>query len=187
MAEINRLQVTWAGQTALPGLSTFYFLPLSTSAPADVVAFFTAIRGLFASGLTWTIPGSGDVIESTTGVMVDTWETGGGGPVNSNNVGANYAAGVGARVQWNTATVAAGRRVRGATYLTNLATGNFDAQGTIQDDAANTIRGAADTLVDTQSLVIWSRPRPSLPNGAVATINGYNVPDRITALRSRRY
>lgn len=187
MAIINRLRVSWNGQTALPGLSTFYFHPVDTSAVADVAAFFDGIRGLFASGLTWTIPGTGDQIESTNGQLTGTWALPGGAQVNSNNISPNFAAGVGARVQWNTDIVAAGRRVRGSTFLTNLAVGNFDNQGTIDSGAVGTLSAAANALALVGSLVVWSRPRASLPNGTLAEIVSATVPDRVTALRTRRY
>ena len=69
---MRRLRVTWNGLGGLPGLSTFYY-GVSTPNVSDAVTFFTAIRTLFPTGLSWDIPSSGDEIDDATGQLTGGW------------------------------------------------------------------------------------------------------------------
>jgi len=140
-----RVRVTWDGLGGLPGVSTFYY-PSSAPVLTGLTSFFNAIKGLVPSTLTWTIPNSGDTIDMTDGSLVGGWLGTGGGTVTGTQVGQTYAAGVGARVQWNTLGIVGGRRVRGATFIAPITGSNFDASGTIGSTALSTLQTAASAL-----------------------------------------
>lgn len=185
MATLNRIRVEWSGLTGLPGISTFY-VGSADSDISELVTFFTAIRGLFPSGLSWTIPSDGDQIDDATGALTGTWIGTGGGTVTANAPGLNYAAGVGARVRWLTPAVVGGRRLRGATFLTHLASTNYDAQGTILSAALTTIQTAATALATSGSpFMVWHRPVNGVGGSSVA-MNAAIVPDRVAWLRTRK-
>lgn len=185
MATLRRLRVTWDGLGGLPGLSTFYYGVASPNV-SDCVAFFTAIKALVPTALSWTIPSSGDEIDDATGQLTGSWLGSGGGTVTGTGGNTPYAAGVGARVVWNTTTIVNGRRLKGATFLAPLLAAKFDASGTIDNAALTTLQTAASAFAASGvAKEIWHRPVGGV-GGTSAPINDALVPDRVTSLRSRR-
>lgn len=185
MASLNRIRVLWTGGAGGEGVSTFYATPAATSALADVRDFFFAIRAFIVPSITFSFPGSGDTIESTTGQLVGGWTMTGGAPFVGNAGATSYAAGVGLRVRWGTGAIVGSRRLVGTTFITDVVTSCFDGTGTPTPGTVSGIQAAADALVATDSLVIWSRPRAGL--SGFGSVESATVPDRVTALRSRRF
>lgn len=184
---MQRIRVELTGLTALPGLMTFYSVVAVPSAKAAVEAFLDDVKGLFPNGLTARVPNSGDLIEDSTGELVGSWSEGSAATITATGAGA-YAAGVGVRVQWNTNGIRNGRRVRGATFVCPLVVSAFDTAGTLGTTPLGTIQAAADLLAADGTLLIWSRPSsPGAGDGDSNAVTSATVPDRITALRSRRY
>lgn len=187
MANLNRLRVAWGGTGPVgPSVSTLFFSGTMTGRPAAVVTLLDAVKAQFPAGMTWDIPSSGDTLEDSTGVLTGGWTASGGGQVVATGTG-NYAAGVGARVVWNTTAVFQGRRVHGAMFWVPLVVSQFDASGTINNGTLTTWQTALNTFIAavTPDLKVYSRPRP---NGAYATsaVTSASVPDKVTTLRTRR-
>lgn len=170
-----------------PGLSTFYAEADGTVAISVAAsALFAAVAGQLPSGLTIRVPNGGDVIDETDGSLVGVWGTSSATTITGTAFGP-FAAGVGARVRWDTLGIVAGRRVRGATFLCPLWTSAYDNQGTIDGSALTALTtGVSDFLVQvpTQGRV-WSRPAPGRAGTAHEIVSGI-VPDRVSWLRSRR-
>lgn len=192
MTTMRRLRVTWNGLGGLPGLSTFYYGVASPNV-SDAVTFFTAIKGLFPNGLSWDIPSTGDEIDDTTGELTGVWAGSGGGSVAASGGSLPYAAGVGARVQWNTLVISSGSRVRGATFLVPLLGSTYDSSGTVDDTKLATLRTAASAFAASGvAKGVWRRPKPAPGGigparpGLYAAINSATIPDRVTSLRTRR-
>ena len=187
MATLHRLRVPWTGSAVVgPGLSTFYFSGTMTGKPAAVVAFFTAVAGAIAPGVTWTIPSSGDDLDDSTGQLLGAWSASGGGTVVSSGTGV-FAAGVGARVVWETGNVHLGRRVKGSTFLVPLSAAQYQADGTIVNATSANLQAAGAALVTatTPDFRIWSRPN-ALGQFAVSSVTAATSPDQVSTLRSRR-
>lgn len=189
MAAIQRIRVAWSGTPVTgPGLTTFFSDPaVAPMSAAQVVAFFTAIKALFPSGITWDVPSGGDTIEETTGALISVWNSGGGAQVASSGGAVAFSAGVGARMTWTTGLIHHGRRVRGSTYLVPLIGTAYDTQGTINNSAITTFETAGTSLITALAggLCVWSRPGPKGP-GIHSPITLANVPDKVSWLRSRR-
>lgn len=170
-----------------PGLTTFYFANGSpTNAPSVVANFFTMIRARVPSGVTWTVPDGGDLIEESSGQLTGTWTGDSGGTVTSNATG-TFAQGVGARISWMTEAIRGGRRVRGTTFVVPLSSSTYDSQGSFTPAALGDLSDAANALLSNAdwNLLIWSRPRPGL-NGLGVPVARVEVPDKISWLRSRK-
>lgn len=183
---MNRVRVPWNGLGGLPGLSTFYFDVTSTTAVADTFAFFNAIKAKFPAPLSWSIPGSGDQIDGANGNLIGTWTMTGGGTVNAVNTAA-FAAGVGARVQWLTASIIGGRRVRGSTFLVPLLAAEYDSGGTINDTDLASMQTAVNTFAAGGDLYVWHRPSsPGATDGVSVPVTAGLIPDKVSTLRSRR-
>lgn len=185
MATLNRYRVIWTGGPGGEGVSTFFSETSAITALADLRAFFLSIATHFPSVLTWSFPNSGDQLESATGTLVGGWTQAAASPVVGTSSGASFASGVGARVVWGTNGIVAGRRLKGATFLTSIDSTEFANDGTLEASFIASLQSAADTLVGKNSLSVWSRPRNGV--SGFASIESATIPDRVTALRSRRY
>ncbi len=187
MASLERVVVEWTAGTALPGISVFYGNPSVPTLANEVYTFFDSIKALIPSSLSLTIPSSGDIIDDADGALAGSWSTTGVGSLAMTG-GGSYAAGVGCRVVWRTNGVRNRRRVRGSTFLCPLITNVYEANGTLTSSALSTISTAAGVLASSGTLAVWSRPTTvGAADGDSNTVLSALVPDRVTALRSRRY
>lgn len=187
MASILRVPVVWTGLTGLPGVSVFFWDGSVSSDISALVDFFDDIKAFFPTGLQWTIPDAGDSIEDSTGAIDGFWSAAGGGQVAATgSTSYPYAAGVGARVRWRTTGLNNGRRVTGTTFLAPLVSTSFDGSGTIETATLTAVETAANIVVATGAMRIWSRPENGT-GGTSHEVTSAFVPDRVTALRSRRY
>lgn len=187
MASILRIPVAWSGGTGMPGVSVFYSVDGDVTAVAGLVSFFDAIKALIPSVTSITVPSSGDSISDASGELDGTWSGGSGGTVACTG-GGDYFAGVGTAVVWQTGGIVRGRRVRGRTFIAPMISSLGDTNGTIDNSALSTISTAANTLAGLDRLVIWSRPSsPGGSDGSSHLVTAASVPDRATALRSRRF
>lgn len=186
MATIRRIYVPWGGIPALnPGVSVFY-----SSAAADAITdlgnFFFAVKALFPTGLSWTLPPVGDTIDDTTGAINGQWTSGSGGISVATGGTTAYAAGVGAYINWKTGAIVGRRRLAGRTFLVPLLGNNYDSNGTLTSGSLGVLAPAAATLAGAGKLVIWHRPRPGGTGGSSALVTAGTIPDQVTSLRTRR-
>lgn len=185
MATLRKVPVEWTTGPGGSGLSVFY-----TQDPADATAalgtFFNAIKGVFPSAVTWSIPSSGDTIDSDTGRLNGSWSGGTAAVITGSGAG-NYAAGTGCYVRWYTNTVYNGRKFMGRTFLVPLLTGGYDSTGTIDNSNLSTLQTAVNTLVSSSALVIYKRPpKGTFAGGTYAEQTSGLIPDKVTSLKSRR-
>jgi len=187
MVAISRVKVEFSGSAVTgPAASSFYTTGQVQNLRNPLVTLWTALRLQMPPTLTVTIPTTGEVFDSVTGDLTDTWST--GTPVALVGTGAGgFAAGVGARLVWKTAGVTNNRRVRGSTFVVPLTIAVYGADGTIDNAVvADWKTKCSDfTVATTTDLVIWTRPRGGTP-GKVQGVTGSDVPDRVSTLRSRR-
>lgn len=180
MADYNRYRVLWTGGPGGNGVSTFFTPSSDTTALAALRAFFSDIASRFPNDITWSFPNSGDVLDMPGGTLIGGWTQTSASNVVGSNVG-NFAAGVGCRVVWETGAIVGGRRVRGSTFLTSLASTEYDSDGSIGAAALTQIQNAVDTLVSAADLAIWSRA-----NAGIGSVSSGRVVDKVSWLRSRR-
>ena len=187
MTDLQRIRVELTGGPGLPGVSTFYSEVAVPSAVADVAAFYDAIKANMPTSVSARILSSGDIIDDADGSLVGSWSEGSDTVVTGTS-GVAYGAGSGVAVQWNTNGIRNGRRVRGRTFLVPLTADVLQTDGTVANSARAGIETAANTLAGGGQLYVWSRPGVGgSPAGASNLILSATVPDRVTALRSRRY
>lgn len=185
MTVIRRIRVEWNGLTGLPGISTFYS-GNAVDVTTELATFFGTIKDLFPGPASWNIPGSGDLIDDATGTLTGGWSGGTNTTVNSGAGTAGYAAGVGGFIRWGTGAIVGGRRLRGRTFLTSLKSDQYDSAGTLITSFLTTVGGAAATLQGAGKLLIWHRPPPGGSSGTSSLVTSQFLPDKVTALRSRR-
>jgi hypothetical protein len=180
--------VQWSGPPVVGGgVSVLYFA--GDVGPPDVAAVkaaYTAQQSFWSSSVTITVPGSGDVIEDTTGTLVDVWTAAGGGSITGTNVGST-AAGVGACVGWITGGIVNGRRLRGRTFLVPLTTNSYDNDGTLNGSALVAAGTWANDLMAASPLAVWHRPTaPGAADGNSYGVIANRLRDKVAILTSRR-
>lgn len=155
---IAKLVCPWTNLPGGTGYSIFY-LNNPLPSPAPFVTFFTAVAPYLPVGVRVDVPNSGEILDETTGKMVNTWSQGTAGSATGTGSTTFFPAS-GGQVKWITGSFANGRAVRGRTFLVPLGTSALAAGGGLATSAANTINAAATTLIqqNTGAQVIWHRP-----------------------------
>jgi len=182
---IRKMPVVWGTGIGGSGVSVFYS-PFGVDATVELATFFNAIKTVFPNAVTWDIPGTGDVIDDTTGLITGAWTAGTAASVSGTGGTGAYVAGTGAFVRWQTGGIVNGRRVRGRTFLCPLITTAFDSNGTLSNPNVTTFQTAATTLAASGKLLIWHRPSAGGSDGSNHVVVGATVPDKVTSLRTRR-
>jgi hypothetical protein len=189
VAQLSRVSVAWQNWPGAPGSTVFYGLATAmVQADVDAVrTFFDAIKQYLPSGLTITVPSSGDNIDDATGDIVGSWSVA-TPPIVVTGTGAGaYAGNAGAVVHWLTDDVVNGRRVRGRSFLVPLVSTAYDTGGSLIAGAMTILSNAAGALVTASAgaFQIWHRPAPPAA-GSSHAITSHRVPDLAVSMRSRR-
>lgn len=185
MANIRRIEVLWSGTTGLPGITVFHSLDSVSGALAAIRACFNSWKTEVPTGINWSFPGTGDVLDSATGTLVGGWTDTQPADVASSGSG-YHAAGVGVIVTWHTGAIVGGRRLKGRTFLCPITSAAFETNGTVVAGTLSTIKTAGDTLWGTGTLNVWHRPTaPGASNGSVSVVTSCTVKDQVTRLSSR--
>jgi hypothetical protein len=200
MAHILRVKAQWSGFQGAPGLSVFHFGAFDVGAgwvPADSQSAADRLRTFFNScgtslppGASVTVLGEVEVLEDTTGDLVEIHGITAPTPVPGNGGATGYASAVGAVINWKTNQVRKGRRIRGRTFMVPLAGDQYEGNGTLKSTAISTINTAATTLrtsTGKATLGVYGRPTgKDATDGIFALASANSVPDMGAVLRSRR-
>lgn len=200
MTELLRVKARWSGFNGAPGYSVLHFRDFEGSGGLGTVAnataavnktrfFFAAIATSLPDAVSVEVEREVDVIEDSTGELVNSLQSTEGGVVDGTG-GGGYAAAVGAVVNWRTGGIRNGRRIRGRTFIVPLVGGSFNAQGQLIQAVADSILTAATSLSATSGtpdLFVYARPSAAgLSDGTSSVVTGCNVPTLGAVLRSRR-
>lgn len=177
--------MAWTTGPGGAGVSIFYTLD-----PADATAalgtFFNACKASFNTSISWSIPSSGDTIDSGSGRLVGSWSGGTAASIAGTSAG-TYAAGTGILIRWLTNTVVGGRKFIGHTYMVPTITSTYDSTGRIASTALTTFQAATDALVAGSALVVYKRPpKGTFAGGFFAEQTAGTVLSAVTSLKSRR-
>lgn len=191
MATIARIRVALTGVTGLPGVSTFYSTQANVAAARSALGtFYGHMPTNWPNGMTYTVENSGDLIDSDTGKLTGAWTDAPAYNGSSSVAAAPYAAGVGARVYWNTTAVVAGRRLKGSTFIVPLQSGMYGNDGTLDSSYLGSLQTWATTLATSGYLGVYKRPYGApgaLAPGFYTPMVGATVKDQVATLRSRRF
>jgi hypothetical protein len=182
---VRKIPVSWTTGIGGVGVSIFYSID-SVDVTAELGTFFNAIKSFFPTAVTWSIPSSGDVLQTDNGKITGGWSGGTAASIGGSGATA-YVGGTGAFIRWGTSGVVDGRRVKGRTFLCPLIVSQFDASGTILDATVTSLNTAATTLAGSGKLMIYSRPTELAPlSGQLSLVTSGQCADKVTSLRTRR-
>lgn len=189
------VRATWTGGPSSPGVSTFCLdydgVAVIDDAQASIRGFLANLGGMIPTGYSVQVEQLTELYDEATGQLTGEYNAAAAvAPVTGAATGV-YAAGVGFRVDWSTATIRNGRRVRGRTFVVPVQGGSFQEDGTINTPTRDGVQTAASALIsnlaaDGAPFVIWSRPSQKYPVGALADVVAAKVPDKAAWLRGRR-
>jgi hypothetical protein len=203
MATLLRIKARWSGFSGAPGYTVLHFRDFGTDGggegsenPGDaeaaanrVRAFFNECASVFPASVKITVESEVDVIESTTGDLVDSITV----PAMQDVVGMQaspYSAAIGAVVNWRTNGIRNSRRIRGRMFLVPLSAVSFGETGELTSSARGRIADAAAVLSATSGspdLVVFARPTTKGgTDGVVSVVTSSSVPSMGAVLRSRR-
>lgn len=184
---MKRALLEWSGPS-IQGLavSVLHFPDTKSDIVTTLTSFLNNVRNVIPSNVTVTGPGSGDVIDPSTGTLTDVWSEGAGVTVSGAGADDQAAAGVGACITWVTNGIVGGHRVRGRTFIVPLAASFYANDGTL-DAAAVSELEAAGTVMTVGGLLVWHRPTTPLgSDGSEHDVVNYRLRDRVAYLSSRR-
>lgn len=190
---ISRVSAQWSGFPGAPGYSNFHFQ--SSSSTPDVIEarglvrdFFEIVKGRLPTGVRVAVSPTVEILDDATGTLVDYADD----PTEyADSVGSSvggFSGASGAVINWMTATVVSGRRLRGRTFIVPLSQASYENDGTLTSSTLTTLNQAAATLSGAgfgSGFGILSRPAGGGPI-AFGEVTGHRVPDLAAVLRSRR-
>lgn len=189
MTTLHRLVINWTGpQVVGSAVTVLHFSGSDNSAPpvGAVEQAFWSHSSLFPTGVTITVPNSGDSIDDRTGQLTGVWTATGGAAV-SGTGNAKAARGVGACIGWETGGIVNGRKLRGRTFLVPLTTDAYDTDGTLLPTALQNVMDTANAIQASGPLAIWHRPTTKGgSDGNSYGVGANRVRDRVAFLSSRR-
>lgn len=182
---IERLTCRWAGFQGAPGYSVFYARP-GGGVRDRIATFMDGFKNALPSGVTITIPTEGDVVNEVNGQITGTWTNGTPKTVLGTN-SANYSAVSGVAINWQTADVVNGRRVRGRTFMVPLSQAAYGPDGQVLSTYRTEVQNLADLLISSSTgfFGIWHRPVNGA-GGSFHDITAARVKTGPAVLRSRR-
>ena len=203
MTELMRVKARWQGFNGGPGYSVLHFRdfgsgdggggPVSTEAAQGAVTrsfdFFRSFPALLPAVASIQVEGTVDVLEDTTGELVNSLSVNQPAVVQGTGPAA-FSGASGAVVNWKTGGIRRGRRIRGKTFLVPLVLTAYTAGGVLSTANVTALQTAANALANasgTPDLVVYARPSgPGAGDGQVAVVTGAQVPSLAAILRSRR-
>jgi len=203
MSEVGVVKAEWRGGPGGLGVSTFVLSPQAVLDLGDVqagvdavAAFFNGIKQLIPTGYTIQVLGDVNVYEHTTATLTGALAATPPAAIVCTG-GVAYAAPVGAAVQWDTATIQNGHRLRGRTFLVPLINTAFDTSGSLGGSIVTTIETVALAMADTtvvdlsRMFYVWGRPKPATETApakqaTLGPITGVTIRDKAMVLRGRR-
>jgi hypothetical protein len=184
---LGRHRTVWNGFVGGPGVSTLYWdIAAATPNLTAWNTFLTAIASRIASTVVLQSQNSGDVLDDVTGAIIGSWTGAAQAAVLGSSTGV-YSAPAGGVINWRSAGIVNGHRVRGRTFLVPMGGAQYDADGSLGTTALTSMRSALATFQAAASpnLLVWHRPVGG-SGGNSFPVTSADIPDKSAILRSRR-
>lgn len=170
------------------GYSVFHFTDAGNGTAAQTIAtntrdFFVDVQSLLPDDV--QINFDSEVLDLTDGgTLIAAWAVTPGAEVDGQST-AVFSRATGARVDWGTDVIVAGRRLAGRTYLVPISSGAFDTEGVLTSAVRTSLLTAANAFItDTglnRPLRVWSRT-----HSTSSVVTDASVPAGGAILRGRR-
>lgn len=193
MANILHVTMNWSGFPGAPGFSNFYFantadLTGANSAVTKVQQFADALHFYLPANVTLQASTEVEVIDEENGDLVDVITATASSPAWVGTDTGIYAAPAGAVINFKTAGVHSGRRVRGRVFIVPLGGDQYQSDGSLLDATRTGLAAAGNAFITGGALGVWARPKgpPPVVAGKLYDALTASVADKVSILRSRR-
>lgn len=203
MTALLRVKARWTGFSGAPGFTVLHFRDFSgpdgagaepdnaqaAAAGERVRAFFQTLNGLLPESVRIAVEPDVDVVEDSTGELIDSLNAGQIATV-SGAVPGSFSGPSGAVVNWRTGGIRNGRRIRGRSFIVPLSSSIYSNAGILTAGAQDALQTAANALAassGTPDLMVYARPTSAgATDGQSSVVTSATVPSLIAVLRSRR-
>jgi len=201
MVQVGEVSWNVQGDIGGVGISRFWFAnatladigaPDVAAAAAASHAFLASAAGNVPTPISWTINPQVNVYDASTGLVQPPWVVTSPPAAVVGSGGTNFAAGVGARVNWKTSVVEGRRLIRGCIFVAPLASVSFNSSGSVQPTFVSTMTTAATTYLNALTAagttgMVWHRPaKGTFSGGVLGPIRAGICSSVPASLRSRR-
>jgi hypothetical protein len=194
---VYRFTPRWDGFSGAPGYTNFHFLLADTptgtelaDSAAKIRTWFDALKAYLPNICTITFPAEIVQLNTETGELEGTYAITAPASVTGTGGTTAFSSATGVCVNWNTAAVVNGRRLRGRTFFVPcMPTATFQSDGTLGVGAQVAFQAASTTLADSTAgmpFVVYHRPTLGGSDGVAGPITSSSVNDKTAVLRSRR-
>ena len=183
VSNLKRITVRYSGLPGLPGTNTLYGHEDGVSAAdqvAAVLAFVTSVAGTQNDALDIAVDGIVEIVDSTTGQVTGTDDTGAGGSVSGGNGTDLLPTSTQLLVQLRTGVYFGGRELRGRIFLPGFGE-DVNTDGRPASTLVSGMQAIVDTLVGDANLAVFSPTKHEW-----ASVHTGVVWDEWAVLRSRR-
>lgn len=200
--DVGVVRTHWAGTSGGPGISQFCFAgddeftdwngTYAQTAVNAVRAFWNSGPNYIPNEVALTVDPVVDIYSIVTGALINSFTAATPPAVVAGTSASAYMMAAGFKVNFNTRTIANGRRVRGGVFVVPCASDTFGATGLVQSTPISTFVTAANTMNTTckasdMDHIVWRRPTNKTSNdGGGAVVTGYGVNTKGSVLRGRR-
>lgn len=197
--ELVRVRTEWTGLVQGGGLSTHYFTRVGSVEGTEytdlVFDFWTACNAQLVNDVQWSVNPNLDVIEDTTGDLVDFLVGGPAVTTAGGNSTDNLAAPLQTLLRLSTGAVVGSRRLQGRLFIPGPPAASVGATNGPTAASRTAYQTAAAGLITASSTPgpwrIWSRPVAAAGGvaaraGSSAPVTGATTWEKFAVLRSRR-
>lgn len=178
---------SWNIPSGIPTKTYMYFAdgtPLPTIRAA-LGTFWGAVDGSLAPTVFWSVDPTGVLLDDTTGALTGEWSDPTAIAGSGSGSGQPVADATQINVQWNTASIINGRRVRGRTYVPGLAAAALSG-GNLAEANRAAITAAGTTLAASNAeMRVWHRPKAGTGGTTVGVVDAV-CRSELAVLRLRR-
>jgi hypothetical protein len=198
MSSFFKTAIKWTGFPGGPGFTNLYWRTIGdvevdqaavNGTVTKVETWLNAWRPYFPVGVTTQLDSVVTEINTGTGAQIGFFNATVAAAAPGQD-SAGYSAASGACINWSTAGVRNGRRIRGRTFMVPIGGTGFDGTGTLADNRLQFMRSSTATMLANQTssqLIVWSRPTKAAPDsGEPWPVSAYSIPDKAAILTSRR-
>lgn len=188
--------MTWNGWVGAPGYTNLHFSSAATPTGTELSqtmtklhTFFDAFKTYLPNVVTIAFPTTFEEFDTASGTLEGAHAVTPASTVTGTGGSAVFSAAVGACINWKTALVINGRKLRGRTFMVPLQSlPSFEGNGTLGVTAQVAFESAAAALIAGTGLplFVWHRPDPGAGGGAASSVTAASVTDKTAILRSRR-
>jgi hypothetical protein len=164
----------------------------AANAAAAVRALFSGVTSGICSVIKMDIQTEVDYFDQATGALTGTLSLAPQTTIPGSSGATVFFNGVGARIVWNTGVIAAGRRIKGSTFIVPVANSVCEADGTLAAAFLGTLQTAGSAYLSNAASngiapVVWSKPnKVTGAAGFTSAIASASAPDKVSWLRGRR-